>query len=180
MNAIRSTQSKETSGAAADGVNFVHDPTLRKQGILKSIESVQLHTRKGLWGLLFFLVASIVAWSMADYELFAPLEPGMLQLLEPKTFLAMIDMIFAVSTISDIILIGGRLNDGSKPDRIWVHVGFRTIFYLFYLLGGLLPLRFFVVFAAGILVIGFEQAVLYLYEARTIREEQQMLSAMGR
>ncbi|GAM10499.1 hypothetical protein OR1_02788 [Geobacter sp. OR-1] len=179
MNSIRTINCKERSGASEDGVTFIHDPAVRKAGIMKSIETVQLHTQKGLWGLLLFLAASLICWSLADYDLFGPLLPGMTQVIEPQTFLSMIDIVFVVSTICDIILISGRLNDGSKPERIWLHVGFRTIFYLFYLLGGFLPLRFFIVFTAGLIVIGFEQAVLYLYESRTVREEQQLLSAMG-
>ena len=180
MNSNRTNHCNGISAASINGVHFTPDPKIRREGIRKSIESVQFHTRKGLWGFVVFLAASLLSWSIADYDLVGPMVPGMQQLIEPDLFLMMIDTVLAISTISDLILIAGRLNDGTRPGRIWLHVGFRTIFYLFYLLAGLLPLRFFAVFAAGLLVIGFEQAVLYLYAARTIREERQLLSAIGR
>lgn len=180
MNSNRSNHCEGIAGPAMNGVTFTPDPSIRREDIRKSIELVQFHTRKGLWGFVFFLSASLVSWSIADYDLAGPVLPGTQILLDPDLFLMMIDGVFAVSTISDLILIAGRLNDGTRPARIWQHVGFRTIFYLFYLLGGLLPLRFFAVFFAGVLVIGFEQAVLYLYAARIIREERALLGAIRR
>lgn len=180
MNSTTSHSSRPDSAPLMNGVTFTPDPSVRKEGIRKSIESVQGQTRQGLWGFAFFLGVSIVSWCMADCITIEPMAPGMQLVIEPRTFLAMVDIVLAVSTICDMILIAGRLTDGSMPGRIWQHVGFRSVFYLFYLLGGLLPLRFFAVFTAGLLVIGFEQIVLYLYAAKAIRCEKQLLSAIGR
>lgn len=180
MNSDRSSHCEGISGTSMHGVTFTPDPSIRKAGIRKSIETVQFHTRKGLWGFIFFLAVSLISWVAADYDLTGPIPPDMQQLITPEMFMLMLDIVLTVSTISDMILIAGRLNEGSKPGRIWLHVGFRSVFYLFYLLGGLLSARFFAVFFAGLLVIGFEQFVLYLYAARTIRQERELLSAIGR
>lgn len=180
MNSNRSSHCEGISETSLHGASFTPDPSIRKDGIRKSIESVQFHTRKGLWGFVFFLAVSLLSWVLAGYELVGPMPPDMQQIITPELFMLMLDIVLAVSTISDMILISGRLSEGSKPSRIWLHVGFRSIFYLFYLLGGLLPLRFFAVFSAGLLVIGFEQFVLYLYASRTIRQERELLSAIGR
>ena len=180
MNSRERHHTIETSEAAGSGVAFTPDPVRRKEGIRKEIEAAMFHTRKGLWGLILFLCASLAAWCLSGVDLAGPMVPGMRQLIEPEQFLAMIDIVLVVSTVSDLIMIAGRLNDGGKPSRIWLHAGFRAAFYLFYLLGGLLPARFLAVFGAGVLVMGFEQAVLYLYASRTIRESRELLSAMGR
>ena len=180
MNSNISNNCKRITEPLMNGVTFIPDPSLRKEGIRKSIDSVQVQTRRGLWGFVFFLAASLISWCLADYNLIDPMLPDMQQLIEPQTFLVMVDIVLAVSTVCDLILIAGRLNEGNRPVRIWFHVGFRSVFYIFYLLSGLLPLRFFAVFAAGLLVMGFEQTVLYLYAAKTIREEKQLLSAIGR
>src|SRR5512138_363794 len=174
MNSTGSNHCKPITAMPMNGVKFTPDPSVRREGIRKSIESVQSQTRQGLLGFVFFLGVSIVSWCMADYVQIDPMAAGMQQLIDPQTFLVMVDIVLAISTICDMILIAGRLSDGSRPGRIWQHVGFRSIFYLFYLLGGLLPLRFFAVFAAGLLVMGFEQTVLYLYAAKTIRVEKQL------
>lgn len=180
MNSHTPYQSEETPEESNHGAGFIHDPATHREYIRKSIESIQHHAQRGLWGFLFFLAVSMYSWSISGHDLFGPMLPGELQLIDPEIFLLITDIVLAVSTLCDLVLIAGRLNEGGRPERIWFHVWFRTAFYLIYLVGGFLPVRFFAVFLAGLFVIGFEQIALYVYASRTIREEKQLLGALGR
>lgn len=180
MNSQIPSKCEGTAEASHHEVSFTSDLTTHVECIRKSIESTQHHSQRGLWAFMFFLAVSMYSWCISGVEVASPMLPGELLLIDPAHFLLITDIVLAVSTLCDLILIAGRLNDGGRPERIWFHVWFRTAFYLLYLLGGVLPIRFFAVFLAGLLVIGFEQVALYLYASRVIREEKQLLGALSR
>lgn len=172
-------KNNESTVPVADDAPFVSDPVWRREKILKAINSIQAHSRKGLWGILFFLSASVVAFYFRDYGLTSCLSPEIREILGPAPFTVLIDILLAVSTVSSLINIAGRINEGDKPRRTWSHVGFRILFYGLYFISDALSAHVLVVFITGILVLGLEQYALWFYASRTIRNEQQLLGALG-
>ena len=144
------------------------------------MDSMQMHVRKGLWGLLVFLAASAVAFAGADQGLPSCLATNLREVLGPAPYVILIDIVLAVSTACDLVLIAGRIKEGDKPRRICFHLGFRTVFYLLYFIADALSTRVLPVFFAGVLVLGLEQYALMLFASRAIRESRQMLAAIAR
>lgn len=163
----------------ADDAPFVSDPSRRREKIQKAINAIQAHSRKGLWGILFFLSASLIAFYFQDYGLTSCLPPEIREMLGPAPFTVLIDILLAVSTISSLINIAGRITEGDKPQRTWSHVGFRVLFYGLYFTSDALSGHLLTVFITGILVLGLEQYALWFYASRTIRNELQLLGALG-
>lgn len=169
----------ESTVPVADAAPFVSDPTRRREKILKAINATQAYSRKGLWGILSFLSASMVAFYFQDLGLTSCLSPEMREVLGPAPYTILIDILMTVSTISSLINIAGRINEGEKPRRTWSHVGFRVLFYMLYFISDALSTHILTVFLTGILVLGLEQYALWFYASRTIREERQLLGALG-
>lgn len=169
----------KTTAPVADDSPFVSDPTRRREKILRAINSIQSHSRKGLWGILLFLSASGIAFYFQDYGLTSCLTPEVRELLGPAPFTVLIDILMAVSTVSSLINIAGRINEGDKPQRTWAHVGFRVLFYGLYFMNDTLSAHLLAVFATGILVLGLEQYAHWYYASRTIRNELRLLGALG-
>jgi len=165
---------------ADEGEPFVADPGLRRSMILRTIDAIQLHTRKGLWGLLVFLAVSAMAFAFADHGLSNCLATELRELLGPAPYVILIDIVLALSTACDLVLIAGRIKEGDKPRRIWFHLSFRTVFYLLYFIADALSARVLTVFLTGVLVLGLEQYALMLFATRTIREGRELLAAIAR
>lgn len=163
----------------ADEAPFVSDPKRRREKILNSITATQAFSRKGLWGIVLFLSASLLASYLQNYGLTSCLSPEIRDMLGPAPLTVLIDILLAVSTVSSLINIAGRITEGDKPQRTWSHVGFRILFYGLYFISDALSAHILLVFVTGILVLGLEQYALWFYASRTIRDERQLLGVLG-
>ena len=124
-------------------------------------------SRRGLWHLLLFLLISMAAFSGQDFDLFAALSEDLWPLLGSPPPPQLIHLGLTIYTFCALMLLPARLNSASRAQS-WAHTGYRTIFYFFYLSANTLATHFMVVFVAGLILYGLEQAYLLLHMCKTL------------
>lgn len=121
-----------------------------------------IFTRRGLWQLLFFLLISVAAFAGQDFDLFAVIPEDLWPLFGSPPPQQLIHLVLAVYTFCALMLLPARLHRSSLAQS-WAHLGYRTIFYLFYLSANALAAHFMMVFVAGLLLYVLEQFYLWLH-----------------
>lgn len=119
-------------------------------------------SRRGLWNLLLFLLISMAAFSVQDFNLFAAFSEDLWPILGSPPPPQFIHLALTIYIFCALALLPDRLNKASCPQS-WAHVGYRTIFYLFYLTANALAANFSVVFVAGLILYSLEQSYLLLH-----------------
>jgi hypothetical protein len=119
--------------------------------------------RKGLWGLLLFLLFSIAAFLVQDFNLYKTLPESILQILgcPPPAILIHLAMTGYSFTVVVPVLI--RMVTGEPPVVRWHHLPCRAIFYLFYLVSTTLPENFLAVTVIGVFLYAVEQLGIWTY-----------------
>jgi hypothetical protein len=118
---------------------------------------------KGLWQFLLFALISTAAFCVQDFNLYAVLPESALQILGCPPPANMISIALAIYGISAFIPILISLSGGSKPTHRWQHLGYRSTFYLFYLVSNSLETHFTTVFIIGLTLYGLEQLSTWTY-----------------
>jgi hypothetical protein len=150
-----------------DDINEQHNMAPR-------LSSSALHalSRKGLWGLLFFLIASVAAFLVQDFNLYQTLPEPVLQILgcPPPAILIHLALIAYSFTVVVPVLI--RMATGDKPLAGWHHLSCRSVFYLFYLVSTTLPENFLAVIVIGILLYAVEQIGIWSYMYKNLHNAE--------
>jgi len=169
--------------AAASRHTGTHGPAgvmEHRQRILDSLSCHDALSRRGLWGLLAFIVISGLALQLRTVDLFVDLPENVRDILGTAPPPELIHVVLAVSTISSIIIILGRLVDEAQPrsrwSTLWTSVGFRSIFYLFYATANALEENFLIVFAAGVVVLALEHFATWHYAIKAMEREREQLA----
>ena len=166
----KSTTSEEPAAERRDS------PQMQKS-IEADIDKLFIDSRKGMWALVIFLGVSIVAFQLRDQTLTGCLSAAFREQLGPAPPETLIDILQFVSTFSSLILIAGRIYDGSKPGNTWTpgstwaHLGFRLVFYPLYFIADCLGAHFAMVFISGIVVLGLQHYNIWNYSTRVIEEK---------
>lgn len=122
-------------------------------------------SRCGLWHLLLFLLLSMAAFVGQDFDLFAATPEEFWTLLGSPPPPALIHLVLGIYTICAVMLLPARMNKASVMQS-WAHMGYRTVFYLFYLSANALAAHFMTVLLAGLILYGLEQFYLFLYMSK--------------
>lgn len=132
-----------------------------------SATELSLLSRRGLWHLLIFLLLSMAAFAGQDFDLFAALSEDLWPLLGSPPPPPLIHLVLAIYTFCALMLLPARINKTSLAQS-WAHLGYRSIFYLFYLSANALAAHFMIVFVAGLFLYGLEQSYLSLHRTKTL------------
>lgn len=125
-------------------------------------------SRRGLWHLLLFLLLSMAAFAGQDFDLFAAVPEDFWTLLGSPPPPQLIHLVLGIYTFCALLLLPARQTRASLAQS-WAHVGYRTVFYLFYLSGNALAANFMVVFVAGLILYGLEQSYLLLQMSKALQ-----------
>ncbi len=147
--------------------------------ILANIDALHARSRQGLWGIAAFILISIGALLCRDLSILEACPEPLREILgcTPPAF--MIHIILAISTISALILIAGRMESGVEPGSIWSQLLYRSIFYLVYFLSDVLAAGFAPIFLCGLSVLLFEYFHIWRTSASSIREEREQLRKLS-
>lgn len=132
------------------------------------IDSLFRLSRKGLWGLLIFLAASIIALYFREHTLTGTLPADFLEQLGPRPPVLLITIVLGVSTLSSLIIIAGRIYNGCKPSCTWTHLCFRLAFFILYFIADSLNAYFNIVFISSLSVLALQHYNFWNYYLRAI------------
>jgi len=147
----------------------------QREVIVRNIDRMHEHSRRGLWRILSFLVITAGAMQARDFDLFAAVPAGVAEMLGAPPPTILVHSILAVSTICAVILIPARAT--AEPGRGYSRLQFwlSVAFYPLYAMGNTLRLFLPLVFAAGLAVLILEHLTIRSLSARAIREERERL-----
>ena len=140
--------------------NFDHPDEAREY---LSIASLHAMSRKGLWSLLMFLMASVAAFLSQDFNLYQSLPEPILEVLgcpPPETLIHLALTGYSFTVVVPVLI---RMATGENPVISWYHLPCRVAFYLFYLVSTTLPENFLAAFTIGALLYGVEQIGIWSY-----------------
>lgn len=160
-------------------VNDVADANEYRENILGNITTLHAHSRRGLWGIAAFLMISIIALLCRDINILDIFPENAREILGSPPSPYVIHIVLAVSTISALIIIAGRLANRAVPGSIWSQLGHRSVFYLFYFFSNVLDKCFMVVFMAGLTVLLLEHYHNWSHSGRAIRKERELLKKLS-
>lgn len=142
------------------------------------IETLHRLSRRGLWGLLAFILLTTVV--VQTSRLVPDLPHSVRQTLGASPSENLISIALAVYIFSALILILARMMGGTKSYRGWSHLGYLSAFYLFYYYARALDQNFWAVFAAGITILALEYYGVWSWCSESIRRERENLSQLER
>lgn len=144
------------------------------------IDSLHILSRQGLWGLLVFVLISIVAVYFQDSNLLANVSQETRNFLGKPPSPKMINIALAVYSFSALILTLSRLSDRTEVYRGWAHVGYLSGFYIFYLLSNALRVNSLAVLVAGVTILGLEYYSIRSFASDAIRRERTIMKKLFR
>jgi len=144
------------------------------------IDSLHILSRQGLWGLLVFILISMVAVYFQDSNILANVSQETRSFLGKPPSPKMINIALAVYSFSALILTLSRLSDRTEVYRGWAHVGYLTGFYIFYLLSNALRVNALAVLVAGSTILGLEYYSIRSFASDAIRRERTIMKKLFR
>lgn len=164
--------SRKTCGDVADTNGY-------REKILDSINTLHANSRRGLWGIAAFLLISIIALLCRDVNVLDAFPEHVRVILGNPPSPYLIHVVLAVSTISALIIIAGRLADNGTPGRIWSQLGHRSAFFLLYFFSNALDKNFLLIFLAGMAVLLLEHYHTWRYYSGEIQKEKELLKKLS-
>jgi hypothetical protein len=150
-----------------------------RDDILKNICLLNIQSRRGLWEILLFIIISIFALALLDYNPIQRIPELLVDIFGSSPSPILVHIVLIVSTLSELIVIISRIHFCSKPKKIWSHAIFRSSFYILYFLTGSLSENFVLVLISGLVILGLEQLNLRLYCSMTIEKEKNIFRIMS-
>jgi hypothetical protein len=114
-------------------------------------------SRKGLWGLLIFLMISVAAFLVKDFNLYQSLPEPVLEILGCPPPATLIHLALTGYSFTVVVPVLIRLANGDNPLLRWYHLPCRVAFYFFYLVSTTLPENFVAALTIGGLLYLVEQ-----------------------
>jgi chromate transport protein ChrA len=165
--------------SALENINATNGSSNFLEAIQKKIDSLHAHSRQGLWHIATFILISIVALLCRDINILDHFSESVRAVLGAPPAPFLIHIVLAVSTISAVIIIAGRLGNEAEPGRNWEQLGHRAAFYVFYFFSNALDTYFMIIFAAGLLVLLLEHYHIWTYYSKAIRQEQELIKKVS-
>ncbi len=135
-------------------------------------------TGNSLWGMVLFLLVSLVAYS--DFAILPDLDQSLRNALGPPPPAELISLALVVYAFSGIVRTLARMSSNSPSYLGLMHTAFFSAFYGFYHLSSALPDNFWAVFFSGMSVMGLESYFLWSYSSAAIRQERALLDSVLR
>lgn len=132
-------------------------------------------SRKNLWGLLIFLLASICAYGLRDFNLFELSSEPLRQVLGYPPPAYLITLALAVYCFSCVILTLTAMARGAQPEPRWNHLGYRTAFFVFYSFSGAIADNFIPVVLVGFALYLLDHCHIQMYNLKMAAEEREVL-----
>lgn len=154
--------------------------TDKRHEIEKEIKRLKFFSNRGLWALSLFLFVCMLAWR--DFPLL-PLPDTVIAALGPPPPSRFISLMLVFYTFSAIILSLSRMMGGVKHKSSFCHVGYLTVFFLFYHFAKSLDDNFWAVLGAGVTILGVESYRIWSFCSENISlkyEQLEHLSKTGR
>ena len=131
-------------------------------------------SRHNLWEVVLFLVVSILAYSIRDFNLFMLASEPLRQLLgyPPPPYLISIALAVYCFSASCLTLTG--MARQQRPQQRWNQLFYRSAFYFFYSFSGAVAGNFLPVLLVGISLYGLDQYHIWLYNAKEDSDEQRL------
>ncbi len=142
------------------------------------IKEYQRRSLRGVWYLALFLGISLAVQRW--FALLPDFSPSARQFLGAPPSAKMISGLLVVYSFAALILILGRMTSGSGAFSGLSHLGYLTVFYLFYHLGHTLDDNFYAVLAAGVTILSLEAYHLWTWHQERIRQEKQYILRLDR
>jgi hypothetical protein len=139
-----------------------------RKTLREEIDRLFVTSRKGLWGLLIFLAASIIAFYFRDHGITNSLPHDFREMLGPAPPVFLVSILLGISTFSSLVLIGGRIFHGWEPGSTLMHLLFRLLFYLLYFVVDSLADYYHAVFISGIVVLSLQHYNIWSYASKAI------------
>lgn len=134
-------------------------------------------SNRGLWALSLFLLVCIAAWN--DFSFFPLPEAFAASLGKPPSAQA-VSIMLLIYTFSAIILTLSRMTAGIEHRSSFCHVGYLTVFFLFYHFAKALDDNYWAVFSAGITILGVESYRIWSFCREVIARKTEQLEYVER
>lgn len=143
------------------------------QGIKSNTEASVKN--QGLLSLATFLLICICAFIFRDFNLFAVASEPIRQLLGYPPAAYLISISLAVYCFSSAILTLTAMANDTCPTQKWSHLGYRSVFFIFYSFSGAIAANFLPVLLVGLALYGLDQCHLWIYFAKESHREKGLL-----
>lgn len=150
----------------------------QRTALLGSIQRLRTRSHQGMWAIAAFACISIPA--MLSEQIFPPLTPEVKKILGTPPSSNMISALLVVYAFSAILLVLGRITNGSPKMVSFSHIGYLICFYAFYFFSGVLPENFWAVLATGMTLLSLESYHIWSYSSARIKEEEEALTILER
>lgn len=154
----------------------VPSPKLRRKKIHDRISYLKRQVNYSKWWMALFFLVSLGA--AVEFRFLPPISEKLKHLLGASPPPSLISIALIVYAFSALILILGQMNTDTVRFRGWSHMGYLAAFYLFYYYSGLLRENFWMVFIAGLTILGLESYRVWSVCSEAIRKEKEILTAL--
>lgn len=134
--------------------------------------NVQNHS---LMSLVLFLLISIIAFTFKDFNLFESASESMRQILGYPPPAHLISISLAVYCFSSAILTLTAMANDAQPTQKWNHLGYRSVFFIFYCFSGAITANFLPVLLVGLSLYGLDQCHILIHNAKENHEGKGLL-----
>lgn len=162
------------------GETATAEQTLEQQRMVLRDSLRRLHSQsyQGMWAIAAFAVVSVPA--LLSDRIFPPLTAETKKLLGTPPSSNMISALLVVYAFSAILLVLGRITNGSAKMVSFSHIGYLTCFYGFYYFSGVLPENFWAVLATGMTILSLESYHIWSFCTTQIKEIEEKLAILER
>jgi len=153
-------------------------PLLKK--LMEDVDRYHQFSIRGILALSLFIVVSILAWWGFS---FLPTPDRISALLGKPPSAQIVSIALIVYTFSAITLSLARMSTGIEHRSSFSHVGYLTVFFLFYYCGKSLEENYWAVFGSGVTILGVESYRIWTYCAENIsriKEDIEFVTRTGR
>jgi hypothetical protein len=130
---------------------------------------------QSLVSLVIFLLISIGAYTFKNFNLFEIASEPVRQILgcPPPAYLISISL--AVYCFSSTTLTLAAIANESQPTQKWNHLGYRSVFFIFYCFSGAIAANFIPVVLVGLFLYGLDQVQILIHNAKEDHEGKGLL-----
>jgi hypothetical protein len=146
--------------------------------IEERIRGLRLQARKGAYGLVIFVLISVLA--IPGFKALPSLPEKARQILGTPPKPEWISMALAIYVFSALILTLARIMQGSGAYKGWSHLFYIACFYIFFGFTTVARDSFWAVFVSGLIILGLENYAIRVHNNEIIEEEMERLERMNR
>lgn len=143
-------------------------------GRKKSLD-IQAVSRRSLWEVVLFVLISLGAFRLRAFDLLASVSEPVREILGYPPPAYLVSIALAVYCFSALTIALTQIANHAEPTPHWSHLGYRSMFYLFYGVSGSLTNNFMAVFFIGFFLYAIEQAHVWMYAHYLEHQEEELL-----